>query len=457
MADYNANGLPQMSEKSLDDKKERKQLLNYLAMLDEKLRYMFQNIDPEENFSGEAFRNYIKTKDGLTSLQAKAGEISALVADMEGNFALFRIQVDNIQSTVADNQGRVSQLEQTAESISTRVSNAEGSVSQLEQTADRLRTRISDAEDNISEVEQTADKINWIVRSGTSASNFRLTSTMAELISDNIDLTGYVTIRSLEKSGATEINGDNITTGEISADFLHLYGMMDVYRTETSSRSGGSIGYGSGNDGESTTKGIMMIDAGGENYFIATDSGARMTWNEAYSVYCTSGGVTLAAGNEFRALRHFYCLEDGDATLGRPSYRWDTVYAATGTINTSDRRQKEDISYDMTPYEELFMRLKPVHYKMIGGKSGRTHVGFIAQDIEEGMEGIGMDSKDFAGFIKSPVYADDSDPENTESEIIDYNYSLRYNEFTAINTCMIQKLMRRVEELEKRVEELEEE
>ena len=47
MAIYNGIQLPDMG--GIDDRKERQQILNYLAMLDEKLRYMFQNIDPEEN------------------------------------------------------------------------------------------------------------------------------------------------------------------------------------------------------------------------------------------------------------------------------------------------------------------------------------------------------------------------------------------------------------------------
>ena len=61
MANYNSNLLPEINGEKLDDAKERRQILNYLALLDEKLRYMFQNIEPSENFSAAAFENYIKT------------------------------------------------------------------------------------------------------------------------------------------------------------------------------------------------------------------------------------------------------------------------------------------------------------------------------------------------------------------------------------------------------------
>ena len=58
MASYGSIQLPNINEQSLDDRKERKQILNYLAMLDEKLRYMFQNIDIEDNFSEGAKKQY---------------------------------------------------------------------------------------------------------------------------------------------------------------------------------------------------------------------------------------------------------------------------------------------------------------------------------------------------------------------------------------------------------------
>ena len=111
---------------------------------------------------------------------------------------------------------------------------------------------------DISVIEQQADKIDWIVASGTSASRFTLTSRMAELISDEIDIYGVVTFNDLSRSGRTEINGDNITTGEISAEFIHLGGYMDVYRTDVSSIVGGHIGYDTGDDGNANTSGIKM-------------------------------------------------------------------------------------------------------------------------------------------------------------------------------------------------------
>lgn len=407
MAIYSGIQLPDMG--GIDDRKERQQILNYLAMLDEKLRYMFQNIDPEENYTPSAFQNYIKTEKGLTSLQVEQGKISSLVSDLEGNFSLLEQTVNGISSTVADMEG------------------------------------------NISIIEQEADKINWIVARGGSASSFMLTSRMAKLISDEIEIYGPVTFNDLSTGGRSEINGDNITTGQILADYIALGGLMTVYEDSYNTKyEGGYIGYGRGDDGEGRTYGIMMTDATESSLFIATDRGARMT-NGNSAVYCTSYDVVFTTGIDYYVTDlNFYCGTDGVSRLGTSSRLWREVYAEVGTINTSDRRKKNSITYDLTKYEKFFLELKPTPYKMNNGTSNRLHIGFIAQDIEENLAANGLTSLDFAGFIKSPEYSEvtRSGVPLEGAEIVDYRYALRYGEFVALNTYMIQQLYKRIEALE---------
>ena len=71
------------------------------------------------------------------------------------------------------------------------------------------------------EVKQMADKIEWLVV-GDSATTFTLTERAATLVSDTIDLTGYVTFTSLRTAGSTIINGSNITTGTIDASVVNI-------------------------------------------------------------------------------------------------------------------------------------------------------------------------------------------------------------------------------------------
>ena len=167
---------------------------------------------------------------------------------------------------------------------------------------------------------------------------------------------------------------------------------------------------------------------------------------------------------------------DGLLNLGIGSHRWAVVYSKTGTINTSDRNEKNTIAdIDPEQAEKLIMGLKPSTFKFNDGTSGRTHWGMISQDIEELLPQIGMSDLDFAGFIKSPktedYYEDVSetvtDEETGEEKTVtrkelktrtiegEYIYSLRYDEFIAPLICMVQKQQRQIQDLERRLSALE--
>ena len=167
---------------------------------------------------------------------------------------------------------------------------------------------------------------------------------------------------------------------------------------------------------------------------------------------------------------------DGLLNLGNGSHRWAVVYSKTGSINTSDRNEKNTIAdIDPEQAEKLIMGLKPSTFKFNDGTSGRTHWGLISQDIEELLPQIGMSDLDFAGFIKTPktedYYEDVSetvtDEETGEEKTVtrkelktrtiegEYIYSLRYDEFIAPLICMVQKQQKQIENLERRLSALE--
>lgn len=175
------------------------------------------------------------------------------------------------------------------------------------------------------------------------------------------------------------------------------------------------------------------------------------------------GGVFREAGN-------------GSLNLGNGSHRWAVVYAKTGSINTSDRNEKNTIAdIDPEQAEKLIMGLKPSTFKFNDGTSGRTHWGLISQDIEELLPQIGMSDLDFAGFIKTPKtedYYEDvpetvTDEETGEEKTVtrkelktrtvegEYVYALRYSEFIAPLICMVQKQQKQIENLERRLSALE--
>lgn len=132
--------------------------------------------------------------------------------------------------------------------------------------------------------------------------------------------------------------------------------------------------------------------------------------------------------------------QNGLINLGSSSRQFSKVYAQNVYINgtavsTSDKRKKKFIKKLAGKYLELFKKLRPVTFKYKNGTSGRAHVGFIAQEVEQAMKECGITNEEFGGLVIQ---------DNGE-------YGLRYEEFVALQTAAVQDLQKKVEELERRV------
>ena len=156
----------------------------------------------------------------------------------------------------------------------------------------------------------------------------------------------------------------------------------------------------------------------------------------------------------------FYPKRTNELDLGYSSKKWNNIYATNGTIQTSDRTRKTDINdLETQKAQALINGLNPVSYKMVDGTSGRTHYGLIAQDIEELMNTLNMDSYDFAGFIKSPKKITKYEDENGKKlkkpieEVVEgeYDYSLRYDEFIAPLIKVVQEQQKEIEKLKEMI------
>lgn len=155
---------------------------------------------------------------------------------------------------------------------------------------------------------------------------------------------------------------------------------------------------------------------------------------------------------------------DGAYRLGESWTRWSTIFSTNGAIHTSDRNKKENIETLSDKYEMLFNDLKPVSFKLKSTEEtthNRKHIGFISQDIEESMNNIGLSALDFGGFCKD-VRKKENEETKEFVEVLDengepiYDYSLRYSEFIALNTHMIQKQQKEIESLKEENNKLKE-
>lgn len=195
--------------------------------------------------------------------------------------------------------------------------------------------------------------------------------------------------------------------------------------------------------------------------------------NETSGFYAKAGYCEMYLGDSTKASQRcrfngngIYPTTPSVVNVGNSDNPWKTVYAKSGTINTSDRTKKNNINDLTIVYEQLFMKLQPKSFMFNDGD--RIHIGAISQDVEDSMNELGLTPEDFAGFCKDLRYKytefdenGDGIEESKEIEMDDdgnpvYNYSLRYQEFIFLTIHMLQKTIKRLDKVEERLAKIEE-
>lgn len=185
-------------------------------------------------------------------------------------------------------------------------------------------------------------------------------------------------------------------------------------------------------------------------YFMQGTSGHITNYNNQQMYFAASSETNYEAFLGVRENGWCFCPNvNGLLRLGSPSYKWGPIYSTTSTITTSDRNMKEDFASLTEQHVKFFMSLKPTSYKYIDGTSGRTHIGYVAQDVEQAMKECGFTDLDFAGFCKDKKYVmvKDANGKDVEVDTGEYTYALRYEEFIPLNTFMVQKTVSEIMEL----------
>ena len=90
---------------------------------------------------------------------------------------------------------------------------------------------------------------------------------------------------------------------------------------------------------------------------------------------------------------------DNAQSLGAADNRWSEVYAGTGTINTSDERDKTDIALLSDVERKIALKIKSLIHSFrfkdsvnSKGDSARIHFGVIAQEVLAAFESEGLDA-----------------------------------------------------------------
>lgn len=167
----------------------------------------------------------------------------------------------------------------------------------------------------------------------------------------------------------------------------------------------------------------------------------RGGWGSEYHFILHSNGM-----NSFRP------GSDGSANLGTSNCRWATVYSTSGSVSTSDLKQKDVIDdYDFKA-RDFIMGLKPIAYRLNAkGASGkRIHMGFGAQPVYKLINNLELGD---LSLVEAWKIREDSDIEEPYyGEKMDDKYlrwGMKYEELLAPLVALVQEQQIKIEKLEK--------
>lgn len=269
------------------------------------------------------------------------------------------------------------------------------------------------------------------------------------------------------------------------------FGKSDSYGIFTSTDNYGSIGSSSKYFYKSYIKNVHANDFIIDNHFSLRPSSSATT-NSEYTDVSNSAwihgldsddyhgskkpGLLLRQGSNFFQVFPTSNNSSTGTDIGHSSYRFRnivgrTLYSDSGTVSTSDRNLKHDITnLSDEIVEKIVDGLIPKSFKFNDGDSGRTHYGIIAQELEDLLISIGIDPNDFAPLVKvwedkivkteRNIIGKDGKFQTITEETIEKDtdkeptYHVRYEEFIMILVQYCQNLKKKNTDLEDKYNEL---
>ncbi len=193
-----------------------------------------------------------------------------------------------------------------------------------------------------------------------------------------------------------------------------------------------------------------------DNTYTCGTSGAR--WSNIYGVIVTgttgsfSGTVTgnnlvatnnatvgnLLCGTVTPPSTYFAPSTDGAINLGLSNLRWATVYATTGTINTSDETEKQQIEGISEDVLRAWAKVDFYKFKYNeavetkGNDRARWHFGLMAQRVKEAFESEGIDAFEYGllCYDEWEITPEIKDKKGkvTQEAVLGKRYGIRYEE-----------------------------
>ena len=434
----------------------------------EKVNSVNSSIIQLKGKTNELERNVEETKSTITDVE------KGLQSQITQNAEMISLEVERATKSEGILSSNITQNAEKIQSEVKRATKEEGSLSsRITQTAESITSEVSktyETKDNANsqyqnlstKISQTATEISSKVSKDNIISEINQSAEAVSIKANKISLEGVTTVNDnfwIDETGNMHCEEADIK-GNVSANTFTCWDTLKMGHSQYA-RVATVL---SVNVSNITGEVEVIIDPDGvvneaiANAVLRCDKGLvtkSISHSESNILFKNSLLLTGFYGASFRPNSEYKDI----GKLGTASIYWNAIYSKNGAISTSDKNAKENIEY-MDDKETFFNSLKPCTFKFKNGD--RTHFGFISQDVEEALKENGMTAFDFAGFckdLKMETFIND-DGEEEERIVLDdmgeeqYTYSLRYSEFIALNTHMIQKANKKIEQQQKEIDDL---
>lgn len=165
----------------------------------------------------------------------------------------------------------------------------------------------------------------------------------------------------------------------------------------------GSIGFvGRSTDDDYYRGALIQVES--EDAWTGANAPSRMRF------YTCSAAGSLTERLRIDTAGLIYPGQDNAQSLGTGSRRWSTVYAATGTINTSDANEKQQLAYltedELAVAKDAARAIRTFKWNdavAAKGSAARTHVSPTAQSIYTAFAAHGLDASHYGLWCQDVI------------------------------------------------------
>lgn len=210
-------------------------------------------------------------------------------------------------------------------------------------------------------------------------------------------------------SGTTEVmqltNSGNLLVGRTSVGTTGTGHSIRGGDSAVFARAGGEVAIFSRSDSEGQilrfdsngSAGVGSIGASGGVVYVTGPVAGGLKYSNYDSTHASIFPCTTTGG-----------IADNLHDMGYAGSRFDDIYATNGTIQTSDRNEKQDIEALSDAEQRVAVAAKGLlrKFRWIDsveekGDDARIHFGIIAQDLQDAFTAEGLDAGRYAMFISS--------------------------------------------------------